>query len=105
MTNKEKAREIRHALEGMPCAICTKNMTDKQCVDLYDSLESEIKNRFSVDVMDLDDDEQSTIWWNFVERDALVEYACEYYEDMTNEDYDKCKNWFSTWKYQDASDR
>lgn len=29
MTNKEKAHEVRHALEGMPCAICTKNMTDE----------------------------------------------------------------------------
>jgi hypothetical protein len=82
MTRKEKIEDIRYALESMPCAICTKNMTDDDCVNLYDQLEREIKYTFDVKEMNLEDEDQSEYWWRYVEAYAITDLGCVYYEDM-----------------------
>ena len=104
MTNREKEYEIRHALEDMPCPICTKDMSAEDCVKLYDDIEHTVNNEFGLTEIDFYDEAPFARWWPLVGSAAMIDYGCEYYEDMTTEDYDKCKNWFSTWQRQAASD-
>lgn len=86
MTATEKANDIKQSLEGLPCPICTDNMTRKQLVELYDELAREIKACLGIKVLDFDNERCSELWWEWLEKYALQDYGCRYYEDIEAEE-------------------
>lgn len=84
MTPKEKAQEIRHSLEGLPCPICTKGVPDNVLRITYDLLEDIVRERFDAP-MDFNNDNMSYYWWEQLEKEALA-LGMEYYEDLEDEE-------------------
>jgi hypothetical protein len=93
MNKKEIADNIRGCLEDMPCPICTIGFSDEDMIDINDCIENMVKQRFNINEIDFDDEDQSEAWWEELEEYAL-EKGMIYYEDMSDEEYDKAvKYW------------
>ena len=93
MNKKEIADNIRNSLEGMPCPICTVDFSDEDMIDINNCIENMVKQRFNINEIDFDDEEQDEAWWEELEKYAL-EKGMIYYEDMSDEEYEKAlKYW------------
>lgn len=81
MSKKSLATEIRGSLEGLPCPICTKGITDQQLCELSKQIDNNLLLRFGTcDVKT--NDKVNCAWWEELENIALGEYNMQYYEDM-----------------------
>lgn len=85
----------RMEFEGFPCAMMACLFTDEQM--------TELANRVSIDMEDVDIDENTTntydkdefedIWYRTIENNAL-NMGMKYYEDYTEEEIEKMTNEF-----------
>lgn len=95
MNKKEIADNIRDCLEDMPCPICTIGFSDEDMIDINDCIENMVKQRFNIEEIDFDDEDQSEAWWEELEEYAL-EKGMIYYEDMSDEEYEKAVKYWET---------
>ena len=75
------AKDMRETLEGLPCPICTKSVSNTQLIQLQLDTLCELLTRFET----LDEYEAPKLGdarWEAIEKTAVVDYALPYYEDM-----------------------
>lgn len=75
--------ELRECLEGMPCPICTKNVSDEDLKKLAYDIDTMVLSRFGTN--NLSYPKVNYGWWEALEHLAVSEYGMEYYEDMEEE--------------------
>lgn len=75
------AKEIRETLEGLPCPICTKGVTDEQLEQLNKDINAELCSRFGTSDT-TSSDKVAIAWWSSLESLAIEEYGMMYYEDI-----------------------
>ena len=80
MEKKKIADEIRWALEGMPCPICTMDYSDEVMVKIHDDVKKQLLLTLGTCDTSIEDVEDA--WWREVEEFAVMEYKMPYYEDM-----------------------
>ena len=75
------AQDVREILEGLPCPICTKGVSDDDLDKLITDVDFELYNRFgSSDTSS--NDKIDCAWWEVLERTAINDYGMIYYEDI-----------------------
>ena len=92
----------RELLESLPCSICTDGVTDEQMQELADSVEAEVRERYTeiadkmfelwkkeeertneeLDFLFYECFRANELWWELIERYAIEGMGMNYYEDM-----------------------
>ena len=85
MTEKDiTVKFVRDYLEGLPCPICTKDISDEQMEKLIKDVNDYTKMICRVKTIDLNDEITEDIWFAELEEFSIKEYKMPYYEDMEN---------------------
>lgn len=72
--------KLRECLEGLPCPICTKNVSDEDLKKLADDIYSRMLSRFGANNLSW-----NIGWLEALEHLAVSEYGMKYYKDMEEE--------------------
>ena len=97
-----KSDITRRLFEGLPCPICTTNLTDEQMEELANFVENEVRAEFPEvadrmfeiwcreerteeenDFLNNDEcDRANELWWKLIEEYAVGQLGAKYYEDL-----------------------
>lgn len=98
-----KSEITRRLFEGLPCPICTTDITDSQMQELANYVESEVRaeypdvadRMFEIWSIDIDErtyedtvfiseecDEATALWWELLEEYAISDLGAKYYAEL-----------------------
>ena len=98
MTREEfnNCHEARLCLEGLPCPVCTENLTIMDFQHILKSINQLAEHLYGHPI-NHDNEDEDALWWSELEDWAVRQFRCKYYEDM--------EDVVSTRSSEDSNDR